>query len=299
MKTKILSVVIAVLLVAGLGLILYPSARTYAFNQSSRQVMLEFEITSDELRSQEASNSDNSLNQLRKDMESYNQELYETRQKNLVDPFFFETRAFDLSHYGLENDVIGSLHIPKMNCELPLYLGADKENLAQGAGNLGQTSIPLGGTNSNAVIAAHRGYGTVPMFRDIESLEIGDRIYLTNFWETLVYKVTESKAILPTEMNEVYIQEGRDLVTLLTCHPYTKNYQRYLVIAERVMETSADLEAQVKLHRGIPWTISSQSQLLILLEYVIPRLVVVSLIVFVAVRFLKRRRKGYRHKKLH
>lgn len=41
------------------------------------------------------------------------------------------------------------------------------------------------------------------------------------------------KIISPEDTEEVLIQKGRDLVTLLTCHPYTKNYQRYLVVAER------------------------------------------------------------------
>ena len=39
------------------------------------------------------------------------------------------------------------------------------------------------------------------------------------------------------------IQPGRDLLTLTTCHPYTQNTQRYLVIAERDPDAEAATHA--------------------------------------------------------
>ena len=129
--------------------------------------------------------------------------------------------------------MIGVLWIPRLNEELPVYLGANASNMAKGAALMGQTSMPLGGVNTNAVIAAHRGWSGIPMFRNIQSIQIGDKIQITTPWETLIYRVCELKIISPDDTEEVLIREGRDLVTLLTCHPYTQNYQRYLVIAER------------------------------------------------------------------
>jgi len=75
---------------------------------------------------------------------------------------------------------------------------------------------------------------TAAMFRDIELLELGDAIYITNFYQTLRYEVVETRIILPTEVETVLIQSGRDLVTLVTCHPYRHNFQRFVVFAERV-----------------------------------------------------------------
>ena len=106
----------------------------------------------------------------------------------------------------------------------------------KGAGHLSETSIPIGGNNTNSVIAAHRGMKSHPMFRDIENLSIGDEVKITNMWDELIYKVVETKVINPDEISEVLIQEGRDLITLITCHPYTKNYQRYVVYCERQEE---------------------------------------------------------------
>ena len=87
-------------------------------------------------------------------MQDYNAEIYAGGQSGLTDPFAYEEAPLDLAAYGYDGDV---LWIPRLNLELPVYLGASRENLAKGAALLGQTSMPLGGENTNTVIAAHRG----------------------------------------------------------------------------------------------------------------------------------------------
>lgn len=174
-----------------------------------------------------------SLAALRSELEAYNRQLYESGQSGLRDPFDYENSSFDLTRYGFSQNVIGVLWIPRMEEKLPVYLGANSENMAKGAGLMGQTSMPLGERNSNVAIAAHRGWKGIPMFRNIQSLQIGDKIQITTPWDTLIYRVCDLKIISPEDTEEVLIQEGRDLVTLLTCHPYTQNYRRYLVVAER------------------------------------------------------------------
>ncbi len=74
------------------------------------------------------------------------------------------------------------------------------------------------------------------MFLNIEELEIGDKIYIKNFREELVYQVVSTKVILPVDMYELLIQKDRDLVTLVTCHPLGQNSHRYVVFCERVIE---------------------------------------------------------------
>ena len=117
---------------------------------------------------------------------------------------------------------------------MPLYLGATTQHLAAGAAHLSQTSLPIGGNNTNCVIAGHRGYNGATYFRYITDLQPGDKIFITNIWETLTYEVCEIKIIKPYEVNEIHIQEGRDLLTLLTCHPYGSGGKyRYLVFCQR------------------------------------------------------------------
>ena len=165
-------------------------------------------------------------------MQDYNAEIYAGGQSGLTDPFAYEEAPLDLAAYGYDDDVLAVLWIPRLNLELPVYLGASRENLAKGAALLGQTSMPLGGENTNTVIAAHRGYYGAEMLRNVQQIQVRDKIQLTTPWETLIYRVSELKIIDPSDINAVLIQPGRDLLTLSTCHPYTRNSQRYLVIAE-------------------------------------------------------------------
>jgi len=171
---------------------------------------------------------------LYRQMFDYNQMLYETGQADIIDPFSFEDVDFSLQEFGFRDEMIGFITIPQMNVELPIFLGASYENLNRGAGLIMQTSLPMGGINTNAVIAAHRGLGTAVMFRDIERLQIGDEFFVTNFYQTLRYAVVGTQIISPTDIDAILIQSGRDMVTLFTCHPYRFNHQRYLVFAERV-----------------------------------------------------------------
>lgn len=167
------------------------------------------------------------------EFEKYNKYIYEENQSNLFDPFSFETASFNLEQYGFEENIVGDIYIERLDVKLPIYIGATKKNMKKGATLLGCTSMPIGGINTNTVIAAHRGCGTKEMFRNIQKIDIGDIITITNFWGELKYKVIETRVIYPDEVENIVIQDNKELLTLSTCHPYRYNYQRYLVIAER------------------------------------------------------------------
>ena len=186
------------------------------------------------------------LSALREELSAYNREIYENGQADLRDPFSYEAAGFDLTEYGFSQNVIGVLWIPRIEENLPIYMGANYDNMAKGAALLGETSMPLGETNSNTVIAAHRGWKGIPMFRDIQQIQIGDKIQITTPWDTLIYRVCDLKIISPDDSQEIFIQEGRELVTLLTCHPYTQNSQRYLVYAERSDEAPQTMEEDLE-----------------------------------------------------
>ena len=109
--------------------------------------------------------------------------------------------------------------------------------MAEGAAHLSQTSLPIGGRNTNCVIAGHRGWNGADYFRYITELKPGDEVIITNLWETLTYRVTDTRIIMPNEVEQILIQEGRDMITLLTCHPYASGgKQRFLIFCDRVME---------------------------------------------------------------
>ena len=170
------------------------------------------------------------------DLQVYNQRIYAEKQSGLVDLEACEVPAVDLAAYGIEDEILGVLEIPAMDLTMPVYLGASDEHLAIGAAVLGSTSAPIGGDNTNCVIAGHRGWRGADYFRHIDRLAVGDTVTLTNLWETLTYTVADIQIIQPHEVDKIKIQQGRDLLTLVTCHPYASGgRQRYVVYCERVL----------------------------------------------------------------
>lgn len=243
----------------GIIFVFYPLGNAVYSNYENKQIIKNFQNQKNTAaeQSKEADNK-KSYEELLEQMEAYNQQIYETNQEGLKDAWSYQQNAFDFSSFGLSDDMIGYISIDAMEIELPLYIGASEENMSKGAAVLGQTSMPIGGENSNCVIAAHRGWKGTPMFRDIEVLEPGDEVVITNLWESLKYKVVKTIVIDPADIDAVKIIEGADMLTLITCHPYTKNYQRYVVYCSNAMK---DIEKE----ENIPYEggnyISSQKEI--------------------------------------
>lgn len=171
--------------------------------------------------------------ELRAAMLDYNSRIWEERQSGLCDPWSYEQPSFDLTEYGISNEVFGVISIPKLQLEMPIFLGATSKHMADGAAHLSQTSLPVGGNNTNCVIAGHRGYNGASYFRYITDLQAGDTVTITNLWETISYTVVSTDIIEPSNVGKILIQENREMLTLLTCHPYASGgRQRYVVYCE-------------------------------------------------------------------
>lgn len=228
-KKRSITIIIAILfIILGIILLCYPYASDFVYQQEVEKDREEFvsNIYNEE--------NENILDKLYQELQLRNEELYQNKQENLVDPFSYEQPSIDLSEYGIENNIIGYISIPKIDIKLPILLGANNENMKKGAVHLTETSYPIGGENTNCVIAAHRGYQKAKMFRNIDKIEVGDEIYIQNFKEELVYEVYEIKIITPYDIEELLIKDGEDIVTLITCHPYRVNNQRYIVRARKI-----------------------------------------------------------------
>ena len=206
MKQKIINIVGIFFLVIGITLLLYPEIISYLKQKQSNQ-------TVKELTQRRSKRKQDDL--LYQKAVRYNRKIFKEKQAGLKDVFSY-------------------LSAPKMKQKLPLYLGATMENMRKGAAIMGQTSLPVGQKDSNCVIAAHRGYRGIPYFRDIEQLKTGDQVIIRNPWERLDYRVTKIKVIDPYDMDKILIQKGKDMVTLLTCHPYRGHGRyRYVVYCMR------------------------------------------------------------------
>ena len=225
---KLVRIIAIILFIVGLGFFAYPIVLREAFDIQANKAIDQF----DQLKT---TNDDNLLYaELRRAMFEYNEKLYLSGQSGLIDQLSYEKPDFLLSDYGIDSDILGYITIPAIDIKLPIYNGASTENMAKGAAYLAHTSLPVVGENTNCVIAAHTRYKSIYMFKRITELNVGDKIYITNFWETLVYQVVETKVIHPNDSQNIYIKANRSLITLSTCHPYPDNYQRYLVYAELV-----------------------------------------------------------------
>ena len=227
-KSRYILMILAILLIIiGVGLICFPTISNFFFEKNVEKDKEDFikKISTEE--------EESILDKLYKDLQDRNEWLYKSEQANLVDPFSYEQPTIDLSEYGIQDNTIGYIKIPKMGIELPIILGANSTNMRKGAVHLTETSYPIGGNNTNSVIAAHRGYGGAQLFRYIDKLDYGDEIYIQNFREELIYVVYEIKLVTPDAIDELAIQPAKDIITLITCHPYRVNTQRYIVKAER------------------------------------------------------------------
>lgn len=168
------------------------------------------------------------------DMTAYNKNIFENKQASTANSNVFALSPFQLTNYDLSDEVFGVISIPKLDLEMPIFLGASDEHMAAGAAILNQTSIPIGGINTNAVIGGHRGYRGASYFLHVPELIPGDEVIITNLWETLTYIVVGTDIIDPNDVEKILIQEGKDMVTLMTCHPYASGGKyRYLVYCER------------------------------------------------------------------
>ena len=168
-------------------------------------------------------------------LEEENKKLYINKQISFKNQeHYLENATIDLSKYGLEDNIFGFIEIPSIDIKLPIYLGANEINMKKGAVHLTGTSYPIGGNNTNSVIAAHRGYYKTRMFRHINKINIGDKLYIKNYKTTLEYKAVKIDIIKPTDLNKLTIKENKDMITIISCHPFPYNYQRYAVYFERI-----------------------------------------------------------------
>ncbi len=243
MKRKILVILIFLIYAVGVGFVLYPQIADVVVKQKQSKAVKSFEHKE-------------TRDSVYEEMVSYNQSLIQNGQAGLSDAWIDTEMSLFLKTSGYEEGMVGVLNIDAMGVSLPLYIGADEENLMKGAAVLANTSMPIGGESTNCVIAGHRGgYNGQAVFRDIEVLQAGDVVTVTNAWETLEYEVVKSIVIMPDDIEAIKIIPGADMLTLVTCHPYGDNTQRYVVYCTRRGSDAEIITNEVE--EGIPYTASS------------------------------------------
>lgn len=136
------------------------------------------------------------------------------------------------------------IDIPKIGVYLPVQHGTDADTLESAVGHVIGTSLPVGGSNTHAVLSAHSGMASSKLFSDIDQLTEDDTFYIHVLGDTLAYKVDAIHTVLPTDTSLLQIEDGKDYVTLVTCTPFGINTHRLLVRGHRVPYTP-EQEAEV------------------------------------------------------
>ena len=240
MKRKLPIFFIILIFLVGLAILSYPLVSSMINNYNDRS-------EAHEKLTQAEKMPEDQVNRFFEEAEKYNISLTDTVV--LTDPFDQESYEKIGAHYDETFDIdgnglIGYIEIPKINVFLPIYHGTSDEVLEKGAGHLANTSLPIGGDSTHCVISAHSALPSKTLFDYLPDLVEGDEFYIYVLNRTLKYEVDQIKVILPSEVEALYVTEGRDMITLMTCTPYTVNTHRLLVRGTRVENDKTDSEEE-------------------------------------------------------
>ncbi len=224
-KSNLITVFLILILLAGLSLLLYPTFSDYwnSFHQSHAIASYVEQIA--ELDS-------DTYERLWADAQAYNQSL--VGKANRYDMTDEERARYESLLDVSGNGIIGYIEIPSIKCELPIYHGTDEAILQIAVGHIEGTSLPVGGADTHCVLSGHRGLPSARLFTDLDKMVVGDTFMMRVLDETLTYEVDQIRIVLPEEMDDLEIEEGKDYCTLVTCTPYGINTHRLLVRGHRI-----------------------------------------------------------------
>lgn len=242
---KVINIILVVIVACGLGILLYPVISNAINNYYNSSNIKQYDNEVKTL-------SDNDIDSILAKAEEYNKAVatysYNNGVANYGDTYKEIINSYDdILNFG--NSLIGYIEISSINVYLPIYHGNLDNVLDKGSAHMKGTSFPIGGAGTHAVISAHSGYPRQKFFDDIDKLKKGDTFSITVLNKKLEYKVTEINIVKPTDTSHTRVQQGKDLVTLVTCYPYGINTHRLLVTAERQLTNKVNHISQKKSHK--------------------------------------------------
>lgn len=231
LKKHLLTVILVAGLVAGAGLLLYPSVANYwnSFHQT-RAIMSYSDAVSDMSQEDYATILD--------EAKAYNKKLGKTGiHWKMTDE---EKEEYNRMLKIDGSDVMGYISIPKIHVKLPMYHGTEEAVLQTSIGHLEQTSLPVGGKSSHCSVSGHRGLPSARLFTDLDMLKEGDTWTMNILNETLTYEADQIRIVEPEDLSNLNITEKKDYCTLVTCTPYGVNSHRLLIRGHRIPNADGD-----------------------------------------------------------
>ena len=232
MKKHASKIMIVILFIAGLSLLLYPFVANQWNNYRQKRLMSNY----DQVVAEKEAAGLIDYDAEKEAAVAYNNGLLPSI---LPDAFADEEikgedEAYQVCLNIAGDAIMGTVEIPKIKIKLPIFHGTTEEVLEQAAGHLTGSSLPVGGENTHAVITAHRGLPSAALFTDLDKMKEGDHFLLHILKETLCYEVDQISIVEPEDTKALAVEDGMDLVTLVTCTPYGVNSHRMLVRGHRV-----------------------------------------------------------------
>lgn len=226
MKNKILPILATIILIAAVGIFLYPTVSQWINEMLSESAIMQYNDTVDTLSVEDKA-------ALLAEAEEYNRGLNEVVSDSFSSEAFEGDERYNNILNITENGQIGTINIPSIDCRLPIYHGSSEDMLSKGAVHLAGTAFPIGGSSTRSVISAHTAFPGKIFFDRLSEVEIGNEFSVTVLGDTLYYRVIDVNVVLPDETEYLVPEKGKDLITLVTCTPYSVNSHRLLVTGER------------------------------------------------------------------
>ena len=224
-KSSFVTAILIAALLAGALLLLYPTVSDYwnSFHQSRAIASYAEQV---------ADLDDTTYDQIWADARAYNETLDNSTSRFVMTEE--QKKIYEALLNIADNGVMGYIEIPKIKCNLPIYHGTDEAVLQIAIGQVQGSSLPAGGESTHCVLSGHRGLPSAKLFSDLDQLTEGDVFLLRVLDETLTYEVDQIRTVLPDELDDLAIEEGKEYCTLVTCTPYGINSHRLLVRGHRV-----------------------------------------------------------------
>lgn len=227
----------------GLLVLVYPLISDRYYQIQQKEAIQTEESTVDKLEKQK-------LETIREQADDFNHRFLEMGGEKLFDAkrYDFVEKSLEDHLYPsffLDGQAIGSVEIPKLQTQIPIYFGTDDDVLEKGTGYMPLSSLPVGKPGTHTIITGHRGLPQSRLFRDLGELVQKDIFLIRSLGEIMAYEVDDIAIIEPTDFSHFIITPNEDYCTLLTCHPYMINSERLIVRGHRVPYTP-ELQEKMK-----------------------------------------------------
>lgn len=177
---RILNILATILLITGMGLVIYSLTEIFKGEQEVKKARAEAE-------------------------EILQQQPGEKSKKDHL--------TADDFHFAV-GDTIGLLYIPKLDRDLPIIEGTNPEELERGVGHYLGTALP--GQKDQIVLSGHRD----TVFRNFDQLAIGDTFVLKLPYGTFEYEIFDTEIVSADDTTVIRSTAPEEILTVTTCYPF-------------------------------------------------------------------------------